>query len=336
MVSIEGLSKGALWQGLGLTLLALPSWADTALDEPLSLSNRAPLVQIFALPGARSGAVLGAGESAWRIGYDVANNFASARSTDESIHLDGETQRLDLGVSAGIGERWELGLEVPYLRHAGGDLDSLIEGWHRFWGLPDGGRPEVPRNQLAYQYSRFGQRLVDLQKPTEGVGDIQFKAAYSLISNEQREIALAGNLSAPTGDANKLTGSGATQLSVTLAASENHLFDSDDFSATANLGVLRIQDGDIQGLAYKDSVWFGSAELSFAPAQDWRLKLQLDAHTAFYHSALRELGSDSVQLLLGGSVRVSQHWLLDAAIAEDLAVDTAPDVVFQLALHSRY
>ena len=62
------------------------------------------------------------------------------------------------------------------------------------------------------------------------------------------------------------------------------------------------------------------------------MKLQLDAHSAFYDSGLTELGSDAAQLIIGGALRLSDTWVLDLAVSEDIAVDTAPDVVFHIGI----
>lgn len=309
--------------------------ADAWLDEPLNLSNRQPLVQVFNLPGARGAAVLAPGQTRWRLAYDVANNFSTRQRGDEALVLDGETQRLELGAAIGLGERWEIGAALPLIRHDGGDLDGFIEHWHRFWGLPDGDRPSYPRDRLLYRYSRDGRTLLDFQDSASGIGDLQLSATYSLHRDTHTALALTATLSAPTGDADKLTGAGATHLAIALAATRDDLFGW-GLSATGNIGALWLDRGEVLESRQKDSVLFGSAGLSWAAGANWRLKAQLDAHSAFYRSDLRELGNDSVQLLLGGSVRLNAHWLLDVAVAEDLVVDTAPDVTLQLALRAVY
>lgn len=324
---------GGVWLAFGLG--AGSARADAPLDEPLSLSNRQPLVQVFNLPGARGGAVLEAGQTRWRLAYDVANNFSTRRRGEEAIVLDGETQRLEFGGGLGLGGRWELGFAVPLIRHDGGGLDGFIEHWHHFWGLPDGDRPDYPRNRLLYRYQRDGRTPLDLHRAESGIGDVQFNAAYRLARDGNRDIALSATLSLPTGDADRLTGADAAHLALALAASRSDLFGG-GFTAHGNLGAMWIDRGDVLGSIQRQSVWFGSVGISWAFARDWRLKAQLDAHSAFYHSALRELGADSVQLLLGGSVRLTPRWLLDIAVAEDLAVDTAPDIALQLALRARY
>jgi hypothetical protein len=63
------------------------------------------------------------------------------------------------------------------------------------------------------------------------------------------------------------------------------------------------------------------------------LKLQLDGHTAFYDSDLRQLGDFSTQLVMGGTLGLPWDLLLDLAVSEDSTVTTAPDVVFHFNLH---
>ncbi len=85
----------------------------------------------------------------------------------------------------------------------------------------------------------------------------------------------------------------------------------------------------------KDWVAIGSLTFSWLATQNFSLKLQLDAHTAFYDSALTELGRNSVQLVLGGAVRPGKNWTLDLAVGEDIVVDTASDVVFHIGINGR-
>jgi hypothetical protein len=303
--------------------------AAAALDEPLALGNRQPLVQLHGLPAARSGEVLAAGASHWRLGLEVANNFTRSQHGGEVIELDGESRRFELGGRWGWGHGWEFGVQLPLIQHEGGGLDGFIEGWHDFWGLPDGDRPDYPRDRLRYRYQRDGRTLLDFHDGESGVGDLQLSAAYTLASGGAGDLALAATVNLPTGDAGKLTGAEATSVALTLAGSRD-LWRG--LAAHANAGVLWLERGAVLGSQQEERVWFGSAGLSWAVAERWRLKAQLEAHTAFYDSGLDELGGDSLQLVLGGSVRLSRRWLLDLAVSEDIAVDTAPDVVFQLAL----
>jgi hypothetical protein len=309
--------------------------ADAELDQPLALSDRQPLAQLYNLPAARSGAVLTADRTVTRFGFDVANNFASSQRGGETVFLDGESRRLELGATRGLGNGWEIGFSLPWISYSGGSLDNFIEGWHRTFGLPDGDRPAYRRNRLRFQYQRAGTDELNITNAESGVGDLQLNAAYSLSSTTHSAVALAAAINLPTGDADKLTGSDATNLSLTLAATRYALFDL-PLTATVNVGSMWLERGAVLGDRQKNTVWFGAAEIGWAVADAWRLKAQLAAHTAFYRSDLRELGAASAQLLLGGSVRLSPRYWLDIAVGEDIAVDTAPDVTLQLALRTAF
>lgn len=324
------LARGLYCCGL-LVLPATTALADATLDQPLALSNRQPLVQLYNLPGARSGEVLPTSRSEIRLGFDVANNFTSSRSGNEAVLLDGESRRVELSVNHGLANGWEVGVMLPWIKHSGGSLDSFIEGWHDTFGLPDGDRPDTRRNQLHFQYMRNGRSELDFDRAESGIGDLQLHAAYSVLQNADGAVALTMTLNVPTGDADKLTGSGAMNTSMTLAATRYALFGL-PLTLTGNIGAMALDRSDVLGDQQKDVVWFGSAELGWVVSDAWRLKMQLNGHSAFYRSDLRELGDASAQLLLGGSIRLAPRWYLDVAVAEDIAVDTAPDVTFQMAL----
>jgi hypothetical protein len=305
------------------------------IDEPLQLSNQQPLAQLFNLPAMRAGEVLPADTTVWRGGLSVANNFVRAQNVEETLVIDGESQRYELSIRRSIGNRFEIGMSVPWISYNGGVLDGFIEGWHNVWGLPDGGRPDYAKRQLTINYQRRGRAELDFDRAEAGFGDAQLTAAWQLIQSAQNAVALAGHINLPTGDADKLTGSGKGSAGFTLAATHTRLFDL-PLTLSGNIGAQWQPRGDVLGDQQKQSVWFASTEINWALAQDWRLKVQVQAHSALYTSELRALGSDAMQLLLGGSVNLSKNWLLDVAVGEDIAVDTAPDVTLQLALRARY
>lgn len=328
----------ALCLGLGPSVWAADSSSednvlpeDNALLAPLDLSDRNPLVQLHGLPGAHSGAVLASMQSEWRLAFDVGNEFYDQTSGGEHLALDGETRRTSLGWRLGLGDGWEVGLQVPLIEQSGGNLDSFIEGWHRFFSLPDGGRPEAPRNQLRYLYQRDGQTPLDFQRAGSGIGDVQLTVGWQLGMWGPAPVALLAAVNLPTGDADRLTGSGATSTDIALAVSAADWLGS-GLNVFANAGGLWLAQGDVLPEYQRDQVWHLAAGLGWPVSDAVALKLQLDAHTALYRSDLRPLGADSLQLTMGGSARLSGHWLLDIGVGEDIRVDTAPDVTLQLAL----
>lgn len=309
--------------------------ADALLDEPLALSEHAPLTQRFNLPAMSSGELLPQGAAQWRLGVDVANNFVRDRSGAENLVLDGESQRYELGVRYGLGSQWEIGAMVPWISFNGGVLDNFIEGWHSVWGLPDGGRPHYRARQLQFLYQRNNRTELNIDSAKAGFGDVQLRIANQLLQTAQDNIALIASINLPTGDDAHLTGSGGTNASVSMAATHSAWLDL-PLTLSGNIGVQTLPQSGVLSDRQKKSVWFGGAEIAWAAASEWRLRAQINLHSAIYDSALTSLGATSTQLLLGGSVRLSPRWVLDAAVGEDIAVDTAPDVTLQLALKTRY
>jgi hypothetical protein len=63
------------------------------------------------------------------------------------------------------------------------------------------------------------------------------------------------------------------------------------------------------------------------------VRAQLDGQTGrVRNSELRFLGP-SLQMTVGAVTRVSRRWKLEFGFAEDVAVNTAPDITFFLGIH---
>ena len=228
--------------------------------------------------------------------------------------------------------RLELGLDVPYVSHQAGRMDDFIESWHSLWGLPNGGREKYSQDKLSYRYSENGQVLADVSSNGDGLGDISLSVGYQLSASEVRHWALRGGVKLPTGDADSLRGSDSTDVYAGLNFSDHSLANS-GLSFHASMGGLWMDEGEVLNDIREDWVLYGSGTVSWSLSPNVSLKAQVDAHSAFYQSELKELGSHSAQLIIGGAIRLSEQITLDLSVSEDIAVDTAPDAVFQIGLN---
>jgi hypothetical protein len=317
---------------LGVIILSVGavSHADT-VDDPYRSSNRNPFVQVFGLPATLSANINSAGNFSGAVNLDASNSFSANTDGGETILLDGETYRVNLHGRYGLFDNLEVGMDVPYIRHNGGSSDSFIEDWHDFWGFPDGDRPDYPQDQLNYHYKSNGQTQVsvsDFDNNNQGLGDVSLSFGYQLSANASSAWALRGGVKFGTGEAGSLLGSGGNDAYLGL----NFSHSASAVVLHANGGILLLGSSDVLDDIREDWVAYGSGAISWPVSNRISLKAQLDVHTAFYDSELTELGSSSAQLLLGGSIRLSEKMFLDLSVSEDIAVDTAPDVVFQIAL----
>src|SRR3546814_14450901 len=121
-----------------------------AADAPFGFGtfNQAALARFAPLPTPQADST----DSGYRIALDWTNEYVVDQSGGEDLLLDGESLRLGLNGRIRHGQ-WLFGAELPLLFTGGGSLDGLIENWHDWFGLPNGGREQRPRGKYAYRYN---------------------------------------------------------------------------------------------------------------------------------------------------------------------------------------
>ena len=301
--------------------------------EPLYVKNLSPVAGLLGLPSQRQAASEEPGALAAALHTGIANNYISMSRDSEVLHLDGETLRLALELRYGFAPLWDLQLELPWLDHSGGELDSAIDGWHDFWGMPDGGRDAVDRNQLQYRYLSAAQGF-GLDESASGLGDISLALNRELWRSEQASISAQLGVKFGTGAQEKFLGSGGDDGYLALRASGENLAGV-PLSWHTQLGYLRAGSSDVLGDRQQRTLWFAGASLDWAIAQPVSLLLQLDAHAAPMTSAISALGNDAFMLALGVRWRFVDQWSLDVSLIEDISVATTADITFQASLRYR-
>ena len=164
-----------------------------------------------------------------------------------------------------------------------------------------------------------------------GLGDVRLSGGYRFLGERdprERCLALRAGLKLPAGSASKLHGSGSTDLSLSLAATDGKTLGKWGATLFGSAGALFLTDGDVLPERQRDVVGFGSFGIASGPIGRFTLKAQVDAHSALYDSDLTQLGSTALQLTFGTSIALPGKTSLDIGVTEDAAVDTASDVVF--------
>ncbi len=314
---------------LALGLLAAPALA----QEPLYVKNLSPVAGLLGLPSQRDAATTDAGTFALATHFSVANNYVSELRGDERLNLDGETLRLALEARYGLAERWDLQLEVPWLDHSGGHLDSLIDNWHDFWGMSDGGRSDVDRDLLEYSYTGPGTAFL-FDDDASGLGDISLSLSYELYGDDLAAASVVLGYKFGSGDDDDFTGSGADDAFVALRFSGDHLADL-PLRWHGQLGYLRAGDSDLLEDAQESDIWFAGLSMDWVLGPRWSLLGQIDAHGAPMDSGITGVGDEGVMLALGARWRFAERWAVDFQFVEDIAVETAPDIIFQASVWFR-
>ncbi len=307
--------------------------------QPLQTRNLSPAVIGFGLSPLDQARILNQGSSRLQANLDVISNFTERSDSVENLSFDGETYRLELALSRGIGQNFEIGITLPLVSHQSGFLDGFIEGWHDAFGLPQGGRDQAPRDQLDYSYTKLGGDSFSRTSRTSGIGDLSLLTGWQWWQDQQagRSLALRASLKLPTGDSEQLLGSGSWDLALWLSAEQRWSTDVGELILYGGGGALYGTDGDLlpdqrRNLAATVSLGFG-----WQPWSRIGFQVQFDGHTAlFSDSAFKELDQFAGQLATGGSLALGDNTDLEIAVIEDILVDTAPDVVFHFALRQRF
>jgi Protein of unknown function (DUF3187) len=317
-----------------ICIFPLTAFCATAFDfAPFRVRNLSPTVLVQTQAVAEPARLSAPGDYKVYTDLDLANHATINSSDGEQIHLDGETLVGTIGLRRGVGERLQIGFDLPWVSHDEGSLDGFISDWHDFFGLPTGDRDQLPDNELAFRYQRNSDELLNLDRSVDSVGDLRLHLAWQFAVSESTATALHGSLKVPTGDADKMSGSEAWGVSLSLAHDRRILL---DHGATAafwgGLGGSWLGDGEV--LAEQAENWAANAWLGagWSPQEWFALKLQVDTQTALYDSDLAELGDPAVILTIGGTIALGERTFLDLSVGEDLVVNASPDVTFQLGL----
>lgn len=310
-----------------LCLLTHSAHADEQLTDAFPLRNHNPFLQVFGLPSFQTAEL--AQPDQWDFGFsvDIANDADDADRLAERLIIDAESRVLNLSLRRRISDRLEIGIDVPYVHHSGGSLDSLIFNFHDLVGLSNSSRDGL-KDQYRLLFEQQGRVFFDTDVPTSGVGDVQISAALGL-----EKVTLRAAVKAPTGDPDKLTGSGAADLSLGVYGGGLTSLLERPLSYSGFLGVLALGDGELMPELQRSAIPYGGAALRWQATSRFALATQLYVQGPYFKADLDELGGSTFQLAFGADVRFERS-LLRFAIVEDIAGGAAPDFALHLSFRS--
>lgn len=311
---------------LTLLLASAAAHSDQDAGAPFTIRDENPLLAGFGLPSAMPSRV----GNGWTADLDIfwGSTALLQEEGSEAILVDAETREARMTLQGAISDRIGWQVQLPYRYTGGGSLDGFIDSWHDFFGLSEGARTILPNDQTNIVYARSGARPLDMRSSASGLADLQASLGYSVLASSNSALMAWVSVDLPTGDEDKLTGNGATDVSLLLSG--QHRLD-ERWSAFGQIAGTWIGDSDLLPVEQNNIVWSAMAGVSVRAWRGLSFKAQLDAHTAAYDSSL-DIFSDAVVLTVGGDYRFASGWRLDLGVSEDLAVEHSPDVVFIMGL----
>ncbi len=313
-----------------LSIIAFQTGSALADFSPFQTHDQNPFNLIQGQPLPVNAQLTAEDQLLWSSNLAITNTLNSQQSGNQSIKLDFESYRINIGLEYGLSNNWAIKINLPLIRKGGGFLDSSINDWHKFFRLPQGNRPTTANNQYRIQRTQNGSTVTRLQSADSGAGDLQLSLANQFYTTPETSISLWTGLNLPTGNSAKLNGNGAIDASFWLAL--NHQFGQRWFFNTNSgfvLPAIIVTNGKTaNNTGLSRQVLFGHVMLAWQ-ALDWLdIKLQLEGHTSYYpDSGLRLLGSTYITTF-GGTVHINQCNNIDIGVSEDIKVTASPDVSF--------
>lgn len=197
--------------------------------------------------------------------------------------------------------------------------------------MPRGNRPFVEHDQYEIQYDYQSQALINLDEKSTALGDVQIAIARSIIEDGNTAMSAWVSLKLPTGDEDKMTGSGAIDLSAWLALNQQL---ADKWLINLNAGTVVLGSDSYKNIPLSDYALYGHIMLGWLVTDNIDLKLQLQGHTSYYDQSQLIILSDTYFLSFGGSIKINQCNQLDIAMSEDIKVDASPDASLVISWRS--
>jgi hypothetical protein len=282
-----------------------------------------PLLTGFSLPAGLPTQTI----TSFSLSGETGNVSLDQSGGNEHLQLDAQVTQWTLRYTRPLHDRMQLQISMPWVELGGGRLDHFIESWHHTFGLPNGNRGDWPKNRLLIQHDLNGFADLQVTTPQSGAGDASLSVGTPL---ERYSAMLWLTVKLPTGNAKRLTGSGTTDVSLTLNA--DHYW-SAYLSTYASLSINRFGNGTRLITQQRNHAISGLFGGQLQVTSHWQAVVQVNGHSAIYDSTARVLGN-ALQLSFGPAYQSSQ-WRTALLISEDIAVDTAPDVQFMLAVSRR-
>jgi hypothetical protein len=318
-----------LYAGCCLLTLSAPVFAAERQDyQPFATRDQNLFNLVHGQPTPANAELLSRKTSELSTTLVIANTINIESDSDEDILIDYESYRLNLSYQYGLSDDWNLQIDLPVVHLTGGRFDSAIDSWHQFFGMPRGYRPSNPEGRYLIEY-RNPEVNFQLDEATTDIGDIQLTIGHQVFMYDDSALSLWGGIKLPTGNEDKLTGSGSADLSAWLGYNREL---AQSWTINLNTGLVVTGGDDYKGMSLNDTALFGSAMINWRAWDPVSLKVQLQAHSSYYRDSNLRILSDAYILNFGGTIYLDCS-TVDIAFSEDIKVDASPDASFLISWH---
>jgi len=294
----------------------------------LPTRDQNPILQPYYLP------TLGfASQPGWQYSNSlfITNTFQTESVNNETLVIDAESYRFEFAIAYQQND-WRLSTKIPLIFNQGGSLDGLIEGWHDFFGLSDGGRKSNPNDQLNIEYINNGQTVFLQDSSTNDIGDIEVALSYRLAGDEKQSTEISAGIELPTGSIETNSGNEAIDVALWLVHQRSVTEMTELYGLIA---YSRLGKGGQLGGQLNAGTWVAQLGAEHDFNANITGILQFDMHSALIKDSELKAFGNSLQVQVGLKFR---NWIenhnLDLFFSEDIYSGSAPDITFGIRLSS--
>ncbi|GEM_PF-5543976 len=295
-----------------LLLISRESLAEQWGLGPTELRNSYPLSQLHLSFAPGSPEI--SDQDEWTLQLQGSwSNTQNYRKKGYSV--DAESRLMMLGVDYGAAEDLELSLELPLHWRGHGVLDSVIDGWHQFFGFPRGGREDIPENQFVIQGSDREGGSFELNTDGTALGNLTVggETQISRGSEDSPALSVALGVSLPTA-----TDAAFGHRGVDLLASGFGSKSFGDFVWYGGLGYLYYSAPEVNGFSYRQHQFAASNSLEYR----FNSSISVNAGIIYYSALLENVArfpDFSLYVDTGIKYQMSKGWRLEALVRENPA-----------------
>lgn len=329
-----------------LLLAALPVFSQSPATGPFMQRDQFPVRMLFLGLRPDAGDLIPRRSVRWSVRLDYANTYAStfpvgdrlvaddyyqAAPPDEyRLFVDTETLRVSVELDWRVASRVQVGATVPFLKHGGGFMDGLVEGFHGLLNLSNGGREWSPRNEYGVFVVRDRRFWIRSVEPAGfRPGDFVLRVKTPLYRDGGGFVlSLAGALKLPTGSLETLTGSGGTDIQAALFATWRPRLAGRDMVFHANLahsllgGATRSEGFPLRSISTLLLAFEYRTAGRFAALVQTQVNIG-----PFPGSRLGPLNRTAIEATAGVRYALSESLSLDLGLTENLSqYQNTPDV----------
>jgi hypothetical protein len=288
----------------GAALLLMFAGQSPAASLGLPTRDQNPLLQAFYLPSINMQFENGLHLSH---GLFITNTFQEESRGSEQLVIDVENYRYDLSLAYQRGA-WRLSSTLPFIANDSGSLDSLIEDWHVFFGLPEGERPANPDNQIKLSYIRNGETIFNQSIPDSDIGDLSLSLQYRIKNTSNSAVELGFGIELPTGSIESNSGNEKIDTALWLTgvrqlSEYSRFYGLFGISFPGNGGQLKDR--------VKDRIWLSQLGTEYDFTKNISAILQFDLHTATLDNTQLKAFGNSLQVQIALQFK---NWIPDHAI----------------------